>query len=193
MPAPQSSVRTRASRRHRHLIAAAVLAVMVPVVTAPAALAASGRTQIQLQDRCDPTTFNAAGIDCVGKGNVTFDELVATLDPDDFGHDKWRFSREHTHIKEGEKLHLTNTGGEFHTFSEVVEFGPSPILPPDAQVLNAVFPPGTPTAEPIVDPFEVALDPGTSGDVAHALGVGVHKFECLIHPWMQSTVEVRRR
>ena len=193
MPDPRPPVRTRASRKRRHLIAAAVFALLVPVFTAPAALAASGRTEIQLQDRCDPTSFTAAGIPCVGKGDVTLNELVATLNPDDFGHDKWRFSREQTHIVEGEKLHLTNTGGEFHTFSEVVKFGPSPILPPDAQILNAVFPPNKKVAQPIGDPFEVALEPGMSADLQHPLGVGVHRFECMIHPWMQTTVEVRRR
>ena len=44
-------------------------------------------------------------------------------------------------------------------------------------------------ADPDVFPT-TGVAPGGTLDV-HGLAPGTHNFECLIHPWMQSVVEVR--
>lgn len=172
----------------RRVLGAVVAGVaLTGVLVAPAA--ASGRTQIQTQDRCDPATFNAvlgAGV-CVPtrRGDVTFEEFGDKLNPDDGGHGAWRNSREETHIDHGDMLHIRNTGGEGHTFTEVEAFGAGEIPP-----LNEALPDGndTPLAEPIGDPH--FLDPGGVAPIA-GLGPGVHYFQCLIHPWMRTVVDVR--
>ena len=40
--------------------------------------------------------------------------------------------------------------------------------------------------------FNDPLLPGAE-EMVSGLSVGTHKFECAIHPWMQTTVEVRDR
>jgi hypothetical protein len=51
--------------------------------------------------------------------------------------------------------------------------------------LNATLPPGTPLAVPIGDFRFIAA--GERIDLSVPV-VGMHRFECLIHPWMQTTV-----
>lgn len=187
IPGPDGVPR-RSRRWPARLGAGAAAGLAMSLLLIPAAAAGdSGRTRVLAQDRCDPATFNAAvgpGT-CVGDGNVTFGELVETLNPEDFGHNAWRFSREDTHIDHGDHIVVRNTGGEFHTFSQVQNFGPG-VVPP----LNAVFPEGTPDAVPIGDPFASGMDPGDATTVS-GLAPGTHLFQCIIHPWMQTTVVVR--
>jgi hypothetical protein len=64
---------------------------------------------------------------------------------------------------------------------EVANFGAG-IVPP----LNDALPPGTPPAQPI-GPLNF-LPAGASLQVS-GLAPGEHRFECLIHPWMQTVVE----
>lgn len=175
--------RQRAGVRALVVVAAGV--AVAGVLAAPAA-AASGRTQVQIQDRCDPATFPAeAG--CIGTrlGLVTFEEFLDELNPDDGGHGAWRNSRAETHLDHGDTLHVRNTGGEAHTFTEVANFGRG--IVPD---LNAALPDGTPDAVPLEDPFATVVPPGASRQI-RGLSPGEHLYECLIHPWMRTTVEVR--
>ena len=67
-----------------------------------------------------------------------------------------------------------------HTFTEVVNFGGGIIAG-----LNATLPPGTPLAKPIGDLR--FIEPGQQIDLSVPTA-GVHLFECLIHPWMRTTV-----
>jgi plastocyanin len=107
--------------------------------------------------------------------------FLSRVNPKDGGHSAWRFSPAQLRLTSGQALRLNNRGGETHTFTEVVDFGGGFI--PE---LNGVFPPGTPLAEPIGDLRFIAA--GEQLDVP-ALPAGTHLFECLIHPWMQATVE----
>lgn len=179
----------RGAVRRAMIVAVAAGAAAVGVVAAPAA-GASGRTQILIQDRCDPVTFTAAGVPCVPTphGEVTFQELVATLTPEVGGHGAWNFSREATHIDRGDTLRATNTGGETHSFTEVLSFGATPI--PDFAVLNQALPAGTPFAVPAEDPGATFRGPGGVRTLT-GLTPGRHRFQCFIHPWMRTTVEVR--
>lgn len=171
----------------------ATFAAAATLLVAPAA-SASGGDRIDLQDRCDIATFdafgqaNGLGDICFVDGNVTFEEFAEELNPDDGGHGAWRFSREQRTIDPGATLAVRNTGGEVHSFTEVANFGTVGI-----PLLDAALPPGTPAAVP-VDPAGVGasfLPPGGALTVS-GLAPGRHRFQCLIHPWMRSTVDVRR-
>lgn len=175
MPLSSTSARTAG------LAALLATAVAPAILLAPAAGADQGGRSIRLEDRCDPATFVAAGIDCVGDGDVTLEELVESLP--EGGHHHWRFSRTDTHVDRGEALRLRNTGGETHTFTEVENFGQG-IVPP----LNAAVP-DEPPAVP-VDPQDLRFLPA-GGTATVRPGPGRHLYECLIHPWMRTTVTVR--
>jgi plastocyanin len=96
-------------------------------------------------------------------------------------------------------LKITMTrGGERHTVTEFSSFGLGCI-----SAINAlVFPAQDPTAVPAVcdDPLTFAsgatvpggnaIRPGESISFT-GLSKGVHRFMCMIHPWMKTTVAVR--
>jgi hypothetical protein len=174
---------------HAHGLALRHLRVVLPIVSmlallvsASAALANDDRT-VFVMDRCEPDSFDAvlgAG-GCVRDGGVTFANFARRLNPQDGGHNAWRYSRHDVVLNPGETLSARNTGGETHTFTEVANFGAGIV----AQ-LNAALPAGTPPAQPIGGlnflPAGQTLQLG-------ALAPGEHRFECLIHPWMRVVVE----
>jgi hypothetical protein len=151
------------------------------------ATASAGDAVIKIKDACDPATFNAvlgdgacAPINNKG-GRVEFEELVGGEI------DKWKFSERKLTIDEGESVRVRfERGGEAHSFTEVPQFGAGCV--PELNLLvgysgDSVA--GCGLIEPtIVGPMR------TRYEVA-GLSSGVHRFECLIHPWMQSVVEVR--
>jgi len=148
---------------------------------------------VKLQDDCDPASFNAAigpGT-CEGDGRTTFAELLAAFFPPtgDFSVDGWQFSRPEFNIDAGGTITARNDGGEFHTFTHVSHFG------------NGCSP--LDNGEPVAgDPNGgdincATFNLGSSGLLpGQSLAVTVHGpgpvfFQCLIHPWMRSTVDVR--
>lgn len=163
-------------------------------VAGPSATAANGSDpqHVQMQDDCDPATFNAALGDgaCVGDGDTTFGEFFASLvarDPD--GH--WRMHPRETHVRQGTNLMISNSGGEFHTFTAVAKFGAG-CVPEINDPLGLVGPPAADCGTAFTDP-QTALPPGAKGTVrTQTMSPGIHRFQCMIHPWMHSTVEVRR-
>jgi plastocyanin len=176
-------------------------AVVVAVAVVSAALvvvvgaAADGSRHVRAFDDCDPATFNAAvgpGT-CVGDGRTTFPNFVAQL-PVKGSADGWAFKPSTIDLSRSRPLDIENRGGEFHTFTEVKKFGGGCI--PFLNQLLGLTP--VPECQPEVAPgvplafVTTGIDSGGTLDVA-ALGPGVHKFECLIHPWMHTTVTVRDR
>lgn len=148
---------------------------------------ASSPFTFQLLDRCEPASFNAAlgAGTCVGDGKVTFDEFIAELVKKGTHH-QWRNQPTQVALDAGRPLTVVNVGGEFHTFTEVIEFGGGFV--PD---LNAL------TGNPV--PAPECLDFGSiqflpAGAVASLSGLdeGTHLFECCIHPWMRTTAKVHR-
>jgi hypothetical protein len=176
-------------RRHR-IIAPGAIAALVLLGFAGTAQADSGSGShrapvVDIQDRCDPVTFDAAIAPgtCVRDGGTTFDEFFAEfLDKRSVGH--WRFHPDDLTIRSGQPLTAVNQGGEVHTFTEVPEFGPGcvPMLnqpgdvPPDF-CTNGTF-------------GDTAVPPDGSRTVA-GLSRGTHDFQCLVHPWMHTVVTVR--
>ena len=164
------------------VVALSLLAVGVVV---PGSAVAGATRNVQIMDRCDPATFNAAipGACTLRNGGVHFDTFSERVNPKDGGHNAWRFSPGQLQLRPGQTLRLNNRGGETHTFTEVVDFGTG-IVP----FLNAALPDGTEPAEPIGDPEETFIPAGATVDL-DALPSGTHRFECLIHPWMRTTVD----
>jgi plastocyanin len=174
--------------RTRRLATVAGLVALLLLVPAAGASAASTTRQVQILDDCDPATFNAAigpGT-CVKDGTTTFSEFIAQLLAQGSA-PAWRFAPEQLRLDPGGTLAAHNRGGEDHTFSEVANFGGGCIA-----ALNDLL--GlTPVPECAGFPggaFAATLvRPGATVTTA-PLPPGIHRYECLIHPWMQTTVTV---
>jgi hypothetical protein len=154
-----------------------------------AAAAQRGTVQkVQLQDDCNPATFNAVlgpGA-CVGDGDTTFARFVAELTKKG-SVGKWRIHSDHVKVRPNGVVTARNVGGEFHTFTMVQHFGGGCV--PE---LNGPLTPVPECGDPTV--FDTTgLPPGFALQVkASNLKPGVHHFQCLIHPWMHADVLVRR-
>jgi hypothetical protein len=167
--------------------------MVATLVFAVAAGASDGSRHVRATDDCDPATFNAAvgpGT-CVGNGRTTFPDFRAQLIAKGSA-DGWAFKPSMLDLNRSRPLDIENRGGEFHTFTEVANFGGGcvPVLNqllgltpvPECDALAA---PGVPEAF-----VTSGIDPGATLNIA-GLKVGIHKFQCLIHPWMHTTVVVR--
>jgi plastocyanin len=185
------------------LLAVATVGLAFAAAPATAALASDGG--ITVQDRCDHASFVAALGDphaCDrpagdGGGVTTFDELISSLVANQ-ANDHWRFKEDKVTLRAGQPLTISmNRGGEGHTVTEVDSFGLGCVEP-----LNAlVFPGQDPTAFPAACADPATFTPGFLGGNLIAPGLpsfsyvglskGVHRFQCMIHPWMKSTVTVR--
>jgi plastocyanin len=172
----------------RRLAMVAGIAALLVVVPAAGSSAASAPRQAQALDDCDPATFNAAvgpGT-CVKDGSTTFSEFIAQLLAQGRA-PAWRFAPEQLSLDPGGTLAAHNRGGEVHTFTQVAGFGGGCI-----QALNDLL--GlTPVPECAGFPggafAATAVAPG--GTVTTApLSPGIHRYQCLIHPWMRATVTV---
>ena len=192
-------------RMNRSISAAIGVALLTSIAMATTA-EARGRhvVEVRMEDRCDPKTFNAPAPGGLGAGacvplkrrggTVTFQELVATLNPVDFGHEKWRNSREDFTIEKGDAIRVKNTGGEVHSFTLVDEFGGGCVAEIN-EPLGLTPAPGLDCGSPATGPGDVdeIQAPGQVRTIPPPdLAVGEHKFICIIHPWMRSVVEVER-
>jgi plastocyanin len=139
-------------------------------------------------DACDGPTFNAVLQDpngCLRNGGVTFDRFIGQLVS--MGEaPAWRFSPEELTLQAGGTLEAYNAGGEFHTVTEVAAFGGGCV-----QELNDIL--GLTPVPECADPFHVFVEtgiaPGEELEIPN-LTTGTHLFECLIHPWMRTTLVV---
>jgi plastocyanin len=168
--------------------ALAVIAAAVGLVAVGAARGNADVRNVQVLDACDPATFNAAigpGTCTRPGGGVPFAEFIGQLQTQGEA-PAWRFSPTQLGLAPGGTLLATNRGGEDHTFTEVAAFGGGCVAP-----LNAIL--GlTPVPECSVPGLfgSTLVEEGATLDVSN-LSPGVHRFECLIHPWMRTTVVVR--
>lgn len=146
---------------------------------------AAGSQRIDVRDDCDPTTFNqvlGAGA-CVGNGGTTFTEFINRLTKDrSVG--AWRNNPDHLSIDKGTSLQVVNRGGETHTFTCVTQFGGGFV-----DLLNQLSGNTTPAVLCPGQPLH-QLSPGASF-TASDLAPGDYKFQCLIHPWMRTTLTVK--
>ena len=176
-------------------VAAVAVATLTALVVAVAAAASDGSRHVRATDDCDPATFNlnVRPGTCVGDGETLFQDFVAQLLAKGSA-DGWAFKPSALNLDQRRGIEVENRGGEFHTFTEVRQFGGGCI--PILNQLLGLTP--VPECQPEVAPgvplafVTTGMDPDGELDVA-ALSVGVHRFECLIHPWMHTTVTVRAR
>jgi len=166
------------------LTAAASLALAVP------AGAVAEERVVKVRDACDPATFNAVLGDgmCVrddGGSRVALESAFAAW-ADRGEHRAWRFSLSKLTAEPGDTIAARLvSGGEGHTFTEVESFGPG-CVPEVNDLLGAH---GAPAGDCALIPATLVA-PGVTVQTA-ALDTGVHRFICLIHPWMRTTVTVR--
>jgi hypothetical protein len=183
----------------RRRIAAAVAAAAALALAPGAATASGGERVVKVRDACDPVSFNdpaqipgqPPGGVCNpiegGGGRVTFSALIDRL-IDDGEHGAWSFGAQRLKIDAGESLSVVHDrGGELHSFTEVDEFGPGCVPELNALLFHSPEPGPACTPEAIAT---TAIGPGGRLDVA-GLDRGTHRFMCLVHPWMKTTVAVR--
>jgi len=193
----------------KRLFGSAIVVLVLGSVATPA-VAKHGRDddgrakRVRLEDRCDPASFNAAIPSPPGQPptciphrdgrNITFDEFVAKLNPDDFGHSKWRNNSDDLDLDYGDSISAVVRGGEFHTFTEVERYGPGCL----AFINDALGLTGpAPTEAECFGPGGFTETSGVLPNGLSTLSVGpdiltpgVHKFMCELHPWMKTTVTV---
>ena len=170
-------------------------AVFIAPSSAEADNGGAGDTQrVRMTDDCDTASFNAAvgpGT-CTGDGDTTFQDFAEQLGENGLkpneSADDWEFKPGDFHIDHGDRLLVVNQGGEFHTFTKVAEFGPG-CVPPVNKLLGL----RGASIEECKDPrlFGTTGVPAGGTLTVSGLKPGTHKFECLIHPWMQAVLEVR--
>ncbi|HEU4767713.1 MAG TPA: hypothetical protein VFS77_10070 [Pyrinomonadaceae bacterium] len=173
----------------RAIVFAAFAAVALLSLTIGAG-AVQGDKKIRMYDDCEPTSFNAVLGDgaCIGNGHTTFAEFIEELEETQDAH-KWRNQPSQMHLNVGRPTLIENRGGEVHTFTPVAEFGGGFI--PD---LNGISGNPVPAPECLNFPALVFIPAGASEEGPTAgssdLPVGVTRFQCCIHPWMRTVVEV---
>ena len=171
----------------RTVVWAAFAAVALLSLTAGAG-AVQGDKKFRMYDDCDPVTFAPVPGGCIGNGKTTTDEFFAELEETQDAH-KWRNQPEQALLNVGRPTEIENRGGEVHTFTKVAEFGGGFV-----DELNGVS--GNPVPAPECLNFG-AIDFIPAGAVQEGpvagsseLPVGVNRFQCCIHPWMRTTIEV---
>src|ERR1043165_5896163 len=152
--------------------------------------AIQGDKKIRLLDDCDPTSFNAVLGDgaCIGSGHTTFDQFIAELEKTQDAH-AWRNQPSNMQINVGRPTIIENRGGETHTFTEVANFGGGFVNELNGISGNQIPPPECLHFGAIVFiPAGGAEEGPTAG--SSDLPVGSHKFQCCIHPWMRTVIDV---
>ena len=168
----------------------AVFAAVALLSLTTGAGAIQGDKKIRMYDDCDPTTFNAVLGDgaCVGNGHTTFDEFIGELAATQDAH-KWRNQPSAMHVNVGRPTFIENRGGEVHTFTPVANFGGGFV-----DELNGISGNPVPAPECLNFGAIVFIPAGGSEEGPTAgssdLPVGSHKFQCCIHPWMRTVIEV---
>jgi hypothetical protein len=154
-----------------------------------------GSREVVMTDDCEPVSFNAAigpGT-CVGNGTTTFGQFIQQLVSTGEA-PEWRFDPVDVGLRSGRGLLVHNTGGEFHTYTEVAAFGGGCIAALNDILGLTPVPECEPEVAPGV-PLAFVTTGANAGESVELPGLasGTHLFMCLIHPWMRSTVRVRPR
>jgi hypothetical protein len=148
--------------------------------------AVQGDKKFRMYDDCDPATFAEVPGGCIGNGKTTLDELIEELVEKQDAH-KWRNQPEQAHLNVGRPTLIENRGGEVHTFTKVAEFGGGFV--PQLNGILGLDP--VPECVPQLVDF-IPAGAVVEGPVAGSadLPVGINRFQCCIHPWMRTVIEV---
>lgn len=174
--------------RKRPLITSLASALVLVLAFASMTSASAGHRRVQVLDDCDAASFDAALQNpnaCVKNGGTTFDQFIGQLVS--MGRaPAWRFAPGQLSLATGGSIDAYNRGGEFHTFTEVAAFGGGCV-----PILNRIL-----GLSPVPECANAGVLFATTGIApggeleGSPLGAGTHRFECLIHPWMRTTVKV---
>ena len=145
-----------------------------------------GAHQIIIVDDCDPRDpgWAPTGGCLLKSGRVTlaeFNALVRSpLSTSTVGHPAWRNDPSYLDISTDRSVKVTNVGGRLHTLTEVANFGGGRVPP-----LNV----GLAPAPECLVPSTTEVRPGESMRIEN-LSIGIHRFQCCIHPWMRELIAV---
>jgi plastocyanin len=177
------------TRKIAALAGAAGLALLGASIPGHAAAAPGPSPKLQvveLRDDCEQASFNAAGLPCGPGGGTTFAEFLDALP--DGGDNHWKFTPDKVTLPAGSRLQAHNRGPEPHTFTWVKAFGPGCVGLINGRLgLN-----GEPakSATPIPSCPPAAIAPGDTGTAITFTKADTYRFQCMIHPWMRTTVTV---
>ena len=140
-------------------------------------------------DQCDSASFNAgigAGT-CTRNGSMTLSQFNAELTAQ-HSVAAWTFSPTTLTARVGDKIVVTNQGGEVHTFTEVEAFGGG-VVPS----LNTAS--GNPVEAPECTHLaaEDFIAAGATMTEDAETSTGTEYYQCCIHPWMRAVVTVSSR
>jgi hypothetical protein len=199
------------SKRTRLRAIFSVLAVSAASLALAGTAGAQGGGEgvvIQSRDACDPATFPVPCNRADNSGGVvTFGELLDTVGKQ-HSHPAWKFTKDHLTVKRGTPVVAEfGRGGEVHSFTDVTAtgFGPGCVQllnglifgsdalaamcgAPDATGVGVNLPKilfGSPPDN--IPPS--GLFPGQPLTVDTSMP-GTRLFQCMIHPWMQTTLTV---
>ncbi len=192
-------------RRLRQLLMVLPIALLVIVGMPTSAAAGPDHRTVRAFDDCDAATFNAA-LDpagtadpqpCLGDGETTFGDFLAQLGASNNEPNRaakgWAFSRTKTDIDPGGTMTVSNEGGEFHTFTPVAAFGGGCIDVLN-QILGLTAVPECAQTTPEGVPLIAATGMQSGGTLTFRVPntSGTQRYQCLIHPWMQTTVTIKK-
>ena len=137
--------------------------------------------RIFLRDRCGGESWAAFG-GCLIAGTVERPDWLARAQ-ETGSHPLWANSPRVTTLETGTTLEVVNVGGRAHSFTRVATFGGG-ILP----ILNTRDDTRIPAPECLRGIVNIR---GGGGSVLHTFtGVGEQHYQCCLHPWMRTTVNV---
>jgi plastocyanin len=175
------------SRTILAVIAIAFMAGSVVFGSRSSAQVNSNDNNIAVMDNCDPSDpgWNATGGCALRRGTVSTAEFGALLfSPNQpgfpIGHPSWRNEPSYITTPPGRSVRVTNWGGRLHTFTEVTNFGGGFVPQLNGALLQA----------PECNPTTVVQLPAGATQILSPIGVGTHKYQCCIHPWMRASIEV---
>lgn len=173
----------------RTVVWTAFAAVALLSLTAGAG-AVQGDKKIRMYDDCDEATFNEVLGDgsCIGNGHTTFAEFIEELEETQDAH-AWRNQPKAMKVNIGRPTFIENRGGEVHTFTQVAAFGGGFVDELNDLSGNPVPAPECLNFGSIVFIPAGGTDEGPTAGSAE-LPVGTHRFQCCIHPWMRTVIEV---
>jgi plastocyanin len=158
----------------------------LPLLAAPLAAQAEAphARVVELRDACDKTTWDVEfpGLCTKAAGSVSLPEFRAELAKGGSG--AWWIRQRDLTLDAGDTVAATDVGGIIHSFTEVSQFGKGCVPEWNQAVSETVDNCDFPT-------FVATLVPAGTTSAPQTLPVGVHKFQCLIHPWMRTTITVK--
>ncbi len=165
-------------------IAVLAFAPLFALVEAPRSVASS-LLVVTIKDECAPdfNTFVRPGT-CNRAEGTPFLEFIAEVRSDHAVGD-WAFDPDSTSIDAPATVAARNIGGETHSFTKVARFGNGFVAalnnPADAFAPECAFP-------GVASSF---VGPGATTETMN-LPAGTNRFQCCIHPWMRTTINVER-